>query len=345
MPRRTSPWRVREPRASSLTELCLITAVATILVVRAALALAGYPQVGSTLHIAHMLWGGLLMIAAFLILLQAADPIWKPFAAFVFGIGLGLFLDEIGKFVTKDNDYFFKPAVALMYVVLVLIMLLTRLANRLDRVPSQEHTYHAARAVSHLAVDGLTAVDREQALARLAAVADPPGPLSEDLKAILQSSEARRSRRSVLWAAWDRAYERMLRLGRAERSQRVVVWVLLASAIGLVVELLTSDPWRVPHGIAGWVSVLWQVAAGALALTGAVAWLRKKRLRAFRRFHASTIVTLLFGQVYDFADSQFLGMVGLLLNLAVLGVLRLGIVSMTTPTPTHPPTPPEADAS
>lgn len=92
---RTGIWRIREPRGTSLVELMLVCTVSTILVTRAYLAVTGYPQIGgTTLHIAHMLWGGLLMLVGALIFFQAADRIWKPFVAILFGIGLGLFIDE-----------------------------------------------------------------------------------------------------------------------------------------------------------------------------------------------------------------------------------------------------------
>lgn len=53
-----------------LAEAFLLAAVVAVLAIRGFLAATGHPQVGgSTLHIAHMLWGGLGMLAALLMLL------------------------------------------------------------------------------------------------------------------------------------------------------------------------------------------------------------------------------------------------------------------------------------
>ena len=83
------------------------------------LTVTGFPKLGGgELHIAHMLWGGALMLVGLLLLLIYLDRPVQHVAAVVAGLGFGTFIDEIGKFVTSDTDYFFRPAVAMIYVVI-----------------------------------------------------------------------------------------------------------------------------------------------------------------------------------------------------------------------------------
>src|SRR5206468_1528896 len=61
---------LRSFEAGGLLETFLTAAVAALLGIRFFLRLAGYPQLGgSHLHVAHMLWGGVLMAAAIILLL------------------------------------------------------------------------------------------------------------------------------------------------------------------------------------------------------------------------------------------------------------------------------------
>src|SRR2546430_3149643 len=114
------PFFIRNLRAGELLERFLVSAVAALLAVRFFLGLTGFPRLGGGgLHIAHMLWGGGLMIAALLVLLGYLGQRVRRAAAVVAGIGFGLFIDELGKFITSDNNYFFRPAIALIYVIFV----------------------------------------------------------------------------------------------------------------------------------------------------------------------------------------------------------------------------------
>jgi hypothetical protein len=58
----------------------------------------GYPQIGNgTLHIAHVLWGGLLLFLALAVFLTFANRWSYSASAILGGAGVGLFIDEVGK--------------------------------------------------------------------------------------------------------------------------------------------------------------------------------------------------------------------------------------------------------
>ena len=126
--------------------LTLFSFAASVTLIRLFLSLTNYPQLGGgTLHIAHVLWGGLLLyIAALLPLLFANRGIYR-LAAILAGTGVGLFIDEVGKFITQQNDYFFPIAAAIIYAFFLLTLLLfinirskARLSGRDELIQSLE---------------------------------------------------------------------------------------------------------------------------------------------------------------------------------------------------------------
>lgn len=120
-------YLVRDADAGETFEIFLVASILSILGIRAFLATTGYPQLGGgELHIAHMLWGGLFMLIALLLVLSYLDLSIRWLAALLAGIGFGTFIDELGKFITEDNDYFFHPTIALLYIVFTLLFLLVR---------------------------------------------------------------------------------------------------------------------------------------------------------------------------------------------------------------------------
>ena len=126
-----APRPIRYVDAANLIEMMLVVAVATIILIRVILELMGYPKLGGGgLHIAHVLYGGLMMIGALIILFAFLNIPARWFAAFVGGVGFGFFIDEVGKFITNDVDYFFAPAFSVMYVVFILLFLVVFMIRR-----------------------------------------------------------------------------------------------------------------------------------------------------------------------------------------------------------------------
>src|SRR5918911_5038391 len=121
----------RDFEAGAYLQGFLVAAVAAILLTRLFLGLMGFPRLGGGgLHVAHMLCGGLLMLVALILLLAVIGKRTKRAAALVGGAGFGLFIDELGKFITADNNYFFRPTIALIYGLLVVLFLCFRAIER-----------------------------------------------------------------------------------------------------------------------------------------------------------------------------------------------------------------------
>jgi hypothetical protein len=115
---------VRRAGAEYYLLLTLLSFAASVIVTRLFLELTGYPQLGGGgLHIAHVLWGGVLLFVGALFPLIYANRWAYNASAILSGMGVGLFIDEVGKFITSNNDYFFPAAAPIIYAFFLLIVL------------------------------------------------------------------------------------------------------------------------------------------------------------------------------------------------------------------------------
>ncbi len=118
--------------------LAIVSFVVAVVGIRWYLQATGYPQVGGgELHIAHMLWGGLVLVVAALLPLVVATRWALTLSAVLAGAGTGLFIDEVGKFITASNDYFYPLAAPLIYgLLLTLILVFIVVRRREDAEPA-----------------------------------------------------------------------------------------------------------------------------------------------------------------------------------------------------------------
>ena len=278
----------RDPRASEHVLGFVLTTVATIVVTRGYLQLTGFPQIGGeTLHVAHVLWGGLFMAVAMVLLLSFAGPVVRPPAAFLGGIGFGLFIDEVGKFLTNDNDYFFQPAPMIMYVTLVVLMIAAdALHGRRPPHPSERLAAAADHAVAGLA-GGLSPHRREVALDLLRQGRGGRGEAEvEALLAVVPEDHSELPDPLELATRKIRAL-----LGRLVRGSwtPAVAGGLLVLAVGgaLMVALLEGEP--------SWAR--WLVAGSSAAAVGVGGWgfrmMGRDRYQAFQVLRRALLLVLL----------------------------------------------------
>lgn len=176
---------VRSFYGETLLENFLISAVAALLIFRLFLRLTGYPQIGGRLfHIPHTLFGGIFMLFALFLLLGFLGRSIKELASIIGGIGFGVFIDELGKFITRDADYFFEPTVALIYIIFVLLFLSTRFILRRRTLTQRESLANAFEMAEEATFGELDAQDQKLALEFLDR-SDEQDPLVANLRRML----------------------------------------------------------------------------------------------------------------------------------------------------------------
>ena len=112
---------VKRERAPRYIFIVVISFAISIIGIRLYLFLLNYPKLGGGgWHIAHVLWGGILLtIGACLTLIFSNAKAYYVSSVLV-GFGMGFFFDEVGKFLTETNDYFFQMAAPIIYSVFLL---------------------------------------------------------------------------------------------------------------------------------------------------------------------------------------------------------------------------------
>jgi hypothetical protein len=149
--------------------------------IRVFLHLSGYPTVGgASLHVAHMLWGGVLMLIALGLLLGFLGKPYKSMASVIGGVGWGTFIDELGKFLTHDNDYFFRPTFALIYVTFVLMYVAWERLHR-QTLTRDEALANALELMLEAVRKDMDAEERRRALELLDGC-DPDDPVARSLR-------------------------------------------------------------------------------------------------------------------------------------------------------------------
>jgi hypothetical protein len=84
-------------------------------------------------------------------------------AAVVGGAGFGLFLDEVGKFLTRDNNYWYRPA-ASIYAVFVLLVVLERWLRNPVLLARRQRGADAVHVALGGVASGVTARQRADAI-------------------------------------------------------------------------------------------------------------------------------------------------------------------------------------
>src|SRR5436305_11709433 len=310
----------------SLLDSFFVFGIATILIIRLQLWATHYPKLGGgKLHIAHLLWGGLAMLIAIVLLLSFLGTARRHTGAVLGGVGFGFFIDEIGKFVTTDNDYFFKPAAGMIYIIFIALFLAIRSLGWRHRWTSEECL---ANAMQLLGAASCQPVDRHrrQLIRELLARSDQSDPLVAPLTVALDRMDASPCPDpNALSRFATRMRHRYERLVEERWFPTLLDVVFVAFALATLAEVIVGAR----HIWSGTQTIHVITVAGLLSslIASGFVWvgvvkLRESRIEAYRWFDHALLIQVFFTEVFAFLQYQFGAVFGLLLNLALLLTLR-----------------------
>ncbi len=304
--------------SEDIFDLFLLSGIVTVVTTRVFLFLAGYPQIGSGsgLHIAHVLFGGLLMMAA-LVLLFTYIPTSRllSITAVVGGAGFGLFIDEVGKFVTRDVNYFFRPAFVIMYVIFV-GMFAAHHAIKRRALTSDEYLMNSIEMLKEADIKKIDLHRQQQALSLLVHCEEdvPLAPLLNSYYTGLSPQVSALSRR-----------QKFMELLRANAEKvwfrKLLVAFFLVEALGLIFYAGVSS--LADGFINSFESIIIATsAARALLIIYGVIVMRHMPKRTYTVFWYATILSLTIVQLFRFYEDPLYAFVWLLVDVSLLVSLR-----------------------
>ncbi len=154
---------VRRPGAEQYLLITLLSFAASVSLTRLFLEMSGYPQLGGgELHIAHVLWGGLLLFLAALLPLLVANRWAYLWGSILAGTGVGLFIDEVGKFITQNNNYFYPLAAPIIYTFFLLTVLVYLRVRKPGAGSARSELYRAFDSMEEVLEHDLDSREREE---------------------------------------------------------------------------------------------------------------------------------------------------------------------------------------
>jgi hypothetical protein len=323
---------VRNGDVGNLLESFLVSAAVAFLGIRTYLALTNYPQVaGHGFHIAHMLWGGLLMLVGLVLLLAFLGGRIRAVAAVLGGLGFGTFIDELGKFITSDDNYFFQPTIAIIYAIFIILYLVFRAIEDRSVQSPRATLAQALDATTTAALSDFAADDRRRAL-RLLADTSPADPVARSLQqgvSQVQPHAAPAPMAAIRLIGWFRARYGDL----VQRRWSAVIVVVLMGALAVtglasvVMEIVRdpaftrSDP---SLSLGDAIKIAAGLATDVMVVIGLIR-LGRSRLTAFEWFKRAVLVSMFLVQFFSFYESGLSAAWGLLLSLFLLSVLNYAI--------------------
>jgi hypothetical protein len=329
--------------------LLLLSFAASVSLTRLFLELTGYPQLGNeTLHIAHVLWGGLLLFISALLMLIYANRWVYRLGAILAGVGVGLFMDEVGKFITQTNDYFYPPAASIIYAFFLLVVIFYMEVRKPKRRDARLELYSALDAFEEVLERDLDPVERASLEDRLHYIVETAehsefANLAEEVMQFIQSRHIHLVQRRP--SRFERFFEVLTGIDQRwltrKRLKAILlgglgmlgIWAMYDLTLWLLATGSPSPEYlvrvlldQITYGrVTGATSLAWltgakalKAACGLALLLGIGLWLARREERALRLIFLVLLLFLTVVNLLEFYFEQFSTIVPATIQLGLL---------------------------
>jgi hypothetical protein len=292
------------------------------------LQVTGYPQIGgSILHISHLLPGSILMLVAILLMLSAINRSVRNLSAVLAGIGFGLVWDELGKFITNDNNYFFKPTVGLIYLSFVLLYLIARYIGK-KRLTEYDYLANALDLLKEAAIKDLDSHEHEYAKELMGHVSKDHPLYGVTMDLLNKAEPTAKSNTPLVDKLVRMVRTPLIKLSKKEYFKVLVLSVSIVyglASIGVVIffffgiyadhkftiSLFKSDDTNFIGGISALISSVY-------IFFGSFEYLKNRKHYAYRLFELAFLINIFVGQVILFFKNATIAILGLLITMILL---------------------------
>ncbi|MCL5438635.1 MAG: hypothetical protein M1268_01455 [Patescibacteria group bacterium] len=319
----------------SIFESFFVSAIIAILGIRIFLQLTNYPKLGGGgFHIAHMLWGGMFMLFAIIILLIFLGRPTRRTAAILGGLGFGAFIDELGKFITSDNNYFFQPTFSLIYLIFVILYVTFYSFRKYWDFSKKEYLINSLEYIKEAIMTDLNKEEKRLAMHYLSH-SDQNNQITITLKDLYKKLDTipesepniiTRIKKFLTDFYLNLVQKKLFKIGvNVFFIVKFILSILLViSSLSALIQVFILQGITIKEIYGSTIEILDLFAssvAGVFIIIGVIK-MRRSRLEAYKMFKKSVYISIFLVQVFSFYQEQLSAFLGLIFNILILIALN-----------------------
>ncbi len=259
------------------------------------------------------------MLVALVILLSFLGQRIQHLGAVIGGVGFGLFIDELGKFITRDNDYFFQPTIMLIYIIFVGLYFISRELEKSIDLNEEERLVNALELSKEAVMNHFDETERKQMELLLAGKHHVP--LFKHLQQLLDKTTLLPVK---IWWPRKRLQDWYFSFAASRFfTPSVIALLILQGALiimsfygfGLYEDLSATEQ------VIVWIGISSAIFAAMYVLGGLVS-LRRNRFAAYQKLYRANLISVLLTQPFAFYVATFVPLLALVINLGALFTLQ-----------------------